>query len=154
MTKKSKVIRDLNLVEKELSSALSGVVSISLKKENFAQLATNFVYQNKNIFFYVDNVELIRTIKLDSLAKFTILKDKNLTKELIEKKDPLYRLFSIVVTGVIREAEEQKTIRSVAQSFIEKYSGKLIREEKENSTQGKLLFVDSEELLAFDEIGY
>ena len=154
MTKKTKVIRDLNLVEKELSSALSGVVSISLKKENFAQLATNFVYQNKNIFFYVDNVELIRTIKLDSLAKFTILKDKNLTKELIEKKDPLYRLFSIVVTGVIREAEEQKTIRSVAQSFIEKYSGKLIREEKENSTQGKLLFVDSEELLAFDEIGY
>ena len=154
MTKKSKVIRDLNLVEKELSSALSGVVSVSLKKENFAQFAVNFVYQNKNIFFYVDNEELIRTIKLDSLAKFTILKDKNLTKELIEKKDPLYRLFSIVVTGVIREAEEQKTIRSVAQSFIEKYSGKLIREEKENSTQGKLLFVDSEELLAFDEIGY
>ena len=154
MTKKSKVIRDLNLVEKELSSALSGVVSVSLKKENFAQFAANFVYQNKNIFFYVDNEELIRTIKLDSLAKFTILKDKNLTKELIEKKDPLYRLFSIVVTGVIREAEEQKTIRSVAQSFIEKYSGKLIREEKENSTQGKLLFVDSEELLAFDEIGY
>jgi len=154
MTKKSKVIRDLNLVEKELSSALSGVVSVSLQKENFAQLATNFVYQNKNIFFYVDNEELIRTIKLDSLAKFTILKDKNLTKELIEKKDTLYRLFSIVVTGVIREAEEQKTIRSVAQSFIEKYSGKLIREEKENSAQGKLFFVDSEELLAFDEIGY
>ena len=154
MTKKSKVIRDLNLVEKELSSALSGVVSVSLKKENFAQFAANFVYQNKNIFFYVDNEELIRTIKLDSLAKFTILKDKNLTKEMIEKKDPLYRLFSIVVTGVIREAEEQKTIRSVAQSFIEKYSGKLIHDEKENSTQGKLLFVDSEELLAFDEIGY
>ena len=154
MIKKSKVIRDLILVEKELSAALSGVVSVALKKDSFSQFATNFVYQNKNIFFYLDNEELIRTIKLDSLSKFTILKDKNLTKELIEKKDALYRLFSILVTGVIREAEEQKTIRSVAQSFIEKYSGKLIREEKENSTQGKLLFVDSEELLAFDEIGY
>lgn len=154
MNKISKVIRDLNLVEKELSSAQAGVVSVTLKKENFTQFATNFIYQNKNIFFYVDNEELLRTIKLDALAKFTILKDKNFSKELEEKKDPLYRIFSIVVTGVIREAEEQKTINSIAQSFIEKYSGKLIREGKENPSPGKLLCVDSEELLAFDEIGY
>jgi shikimate kinase len=154
MNKKVKVIRDLSLVEKELSSAQGGVVSVSLQKESFAQFATNFVYQNKNIFFYVDNEELLRTIKLDALAKFTILKDKNVTKDLIEKHNPLYRLFSIVVTGVVREAEEQKTIRDIAQSFIEKYSGKLIRDEKETPFNGKLLFVDSEELLAFDEIGF
>lgn len=154
MNKKVKVIRDLILVEKELNSAQGGVVSVSLKKDSFAQFATNYVYQNKNIFFYVDNEELLRTIKFDSLAKFTILKDKNVTKELIEKNNPLYRLFSIVVTGVIREAEEQKTIREIAQSFIEKYSGKLIREEKETPSRGKLLFVDSEELLAYDEIGF
>jgi|AP12_2_1047962.scaffolds.fasta_scaffold14331_2 shikimate kinase len=154
MNKKFKVIRDLALVEKELSAAQGGIVSVPLKKENFTQFATIFVYQNKNIFFYVDNEELLRTIKLDALAKFTILKDKNVTKELMEKNDPLYRLFSVVVTGVIREAEEQKTITNVAQSFIEKYSGKLIRDEKETPSSGKLLFVDSEELLAFDEIGF
>jgi hypothetical protein len=154
MNKKVKVIRDLSLVEKELSSSQGGVVSVSLKKESFAQFATNFVYQNKNIFFYVDNEELLRTIKFDALAKFTILKDKNVTEELIEKNDPLYRLFSIVVTGIVREAEEQKTIRDIAQSFIEKYSGKLIRDEKETPFRGKLLVVDSEELLAFDEIGF
>lgn len=154
MNKKVKVIRDLILVEKELNSAQCGVVSVSLKKDSFAQFATNYVYQNKNIFFYVDNEELLRTIKFDSLAKFTILKDKNVTNELIEKNNPLYRLFSIVVTGVIREAEEQKTIREIAQSFIEKYSGKLIRDEKETPSRGKLLFVDSEELLAYDEIGF
>ena len=154
MNKKLKVIRDLSLVENELSSAQGGVISVSLKKESFTQFATNFVYQNKNIFFYVDNEELLRTIKLDALVKFTILKDKNVTKELIEKKEPLYRLFSVAVTGVIREAEEQKTISNVAQSFIEKYSGKLIRDEKETPSPGKLLFVDSEELLAFDEIGF
>jgi shikimate kinase len=154
MNKELKVIRDLSLVEKELSSAQGGVVSVLLKKESFTQFATNFVYQNKNIFFYVDNEELLRTIKLDALVKFTILKDKNVSKELMEKKEPLYRLFSVVVTGVIREAEEQKTISNVAQSFIEKYSGKLIRDEKETPSPGKLLFVDSEELLAFDEIGF
>jgi shikimate kinase len=154
MNKKLKVIRDLSLVEKELSSSQGGVISVLLKKESFTQFATNFVYQNKNIFFYVDNEELLRTIKLDALAKFTILKDKNVTKELMEKNEPLYRLFSVVVTGVIREAEEQKTISNIAQSFIEKYSGKLIRDEKETPFRGKLLFVDSEELLAFDEIGF
>jgi hypothetical protein len=154
MNKKVKVIRDLSLVEQELSSAQAGVISITLQKDGFTQFATNFVYQNKNIFFYLDNQELLRTIKFDALAKFTILKNKNATKELIEKQDPLYRLFSIVVTGVIREAEEQKTIKSVTQSFIEKYSGKLILSEKESQTKGKLVFVDSEELLAFDEIGF
>lgn len=154
MNKKVKVIRDLSLVERELNAAQVGVVAVSLQKETFTQFATNFVYQNKNIFFYLDNEELLRTVKFDSLAKFTILKDKNVSKDLIDKKDPLYRLFSIVVTGLIREAEEQKTIKSVAQSFIEKYSGKLLLAEKETQTKGKLVFIDSEELLAFDEVGY
>jgi hypothetical protein len=154
MNKKVKVIRDLSLVEKELSIAQGGVVAVTLQKESFAQFATNFVYQNKNIFFYLDNEELLRTIKFDSIAKFTILKDKNVSKDLIDSKDPLYRLFSIVVTGIIREAEEQKTIKSVAQSFIEKYSGKLLLSEKQAQTKGKLVVIDSEELLAFDEIGY
>ena len=154
MNRKTKVIRDLSLVENELSSAQGGVVSVTLQKEGFAQFATIFVYQNKNVFFYIDNEELLRTIKLDSPAKFTILSDKNVSKDLVEKKDPLYRLFSIVVTGIIREAEEKKTIKDIAQSFIEKYSGKLLLPEKETQTKGKLLIVDSEELLAFDEVGY
>jgi hypothetical protein len=154
MNKKIKVIRDLSLVEKELSSAQGGVISITLQKDSFAQFATIFVYQNKNIFFYLENEELLRTIKLDSPAKFTILNDKNVTKELIEKKEPLYRLFSIVVTGVVREVEEKKTIRDIDQSFIEKYSGKLLLSEKETQTKGKLLVVDSEELLAYDELGF
>jgi hypothetical protein len=87
-------------------------------------------------------------------VKFTILNDKNVTKELIEKNDPLYRLFSIVVTGVVREVEEKKTMRDIDQSFIEKYSGKLLLSEKETQTKGKLLVVDSEELLAYDELGF
>jgi len=154
MNRKINTIRDLTLVEKELGSANAGVVSVSLKKDGFAQFATNFVYQNKNIFFYLDNEELLRTIKIDSLAKFTILKEKNVTKDLIDKKDSLYRLFSIVVTGSVREAEESRTIKDIAQSFIEKYSGKLLYSDKDNQLGGKLFLIDSEELLAYDEIGF
>jgi superfamily I DNA and RNA helicase len=154
MERKVKTIRDLTLVEKELGSANAGVLSVSLMKERFTQFAVAFVYHNKNIFLYLDNEELLRSIRLDSPAKFTILKDKNVSKDLIEKKDTLYRLFSIVVTGSIREAEEQKTIKEIAQSFIQKYSGKLLYSDKDNQPKGKLLFVDSEELLAYDEIGF
>lgn len=96
MNKKIKVIRDLSLVEKELSASQGGVVAVSLQKENFAQFATNFVYQNKNIFFYLDNEELLRTIKFDSLAKFTILKDKNVSKDLIEKKTHFTDCFQLL----------------------------------------------------------
>ena len=154
MNRKINTIRNLSLVEKELGSANAGVISVSLMKEGFAQFATNFVYQNKNIFFYLENEELLRTIRFDSLAKFTILKEKNVSKDFIDNNDALCRLFSIVVTGSIREAEEQKTIKNVSQSFIEKYSGKLLYSDKDNQPKGKLLIVDSEELLAFDEIGF
>jgi len=77
-----------------------------------------------------------------------------MSKDLVDKKDSLYRLFSIVVTGSVREAEEQKTIKNVAQSFIEKYSGKLLYSDKDNQPGGKLFLIDSEELLAYDEIGF
>ena len=154
MNRKIITLRDLSLIEKELGSANGGVISVSRQKDNFAQFATNFVYQNKNIFFYLDNQELLRTIKLDAPAKFTILKDYNVSKDHIEKKDVLFRLFSIVVTGIIREEEEQKTIKEIAQSFIEKYSGKLLYSDKDFKPKGKLLLLDSEELLAFDEIGF
>ena len=154
MKKQIKIIRDLPLVERELNSALGGVVAITLKKEGFIQFATNFIYHNKNIFFYLENEEILRTLKSDSLAKFTILNEKNVTEELLNVKEPLYRLFSVVVTGIIREAEEKKTINSVSQSFIEKYSGKLLLEEKGSPSSGKLFFVDSEELIAYDETGF
>jgi hypothetical protein len=154
MNKKIKIIRDLHLVEKELSSVQSGVLAITLQKDTFGQFATNFIYQNKNVFVFINNEELLKTIKTDAPAKFTILREKNVSKELREEPEVFYRLFSIVVTGLFREVEEKKILNDVTQSYIQKYSGKLILNKKEVTSPGKLYFVDSEELLAFDEIGY
>jgi hypothetical protein len=102
MNKKTKIIRDLSLVEKELSSIQSGVLALTLQKDTFTQFATNFVYQNKNVFVFINNDELLRTIKFDSPAKFTILKEKNTTKELLEENNPYYRLFYIVISGLTK----------------------------------------------------
>jgi len=151
MQKKITTIRNLELVEKELNSATAGVISLSLQKTEFAQFATNFVYQDKNIFIFIDDEELLRGIKFDSLSRFTILKQQKTTDE---KEESIYRLFSILVTGNLREAEEKKVINDITQTYIQKYSGKLILPDDKIASMGKLVFVDSEELLAFEEIGY
>lgn len=150
MQKKITTIRNLELVEKELNSATAGVISLSLKKTEFVQLATNFVYQDKNIFIFIDDEELLKSIKINSLSRFTVLKQK--TTDV--KEESIYRLFSILVTGNLREAEEKKVINDITQTYIQKYSGKLILPDDRTTSMGKLVFVDSEELLAFEEIGY
>ncbi len=150
MQKKITTIRNLELVEKELNSAAAGVISLSLHKTEFVQFATNFVYQDKNIFIFIDDKELLKSIKFDSLSRFTVLKQKAAPA----KVDSIYGLFSILVTGNLREAEEKKVINDITQTYIQKYSGKLILPDDTSASMGKLVFVDSEELLAFEEIGY
>ena len=150
MQKKITTIRNLELVEKELNSANAGVISLSLQKTKFVQFATNFVYQDKNIFIFIDNEELLRSIKFDSLSRFTVLNQKTTD----EKEESIYRLFSILVTGNLREVEEKKVINDITQTYIQKYSGKLILPDDKIASMGTLVFVDSEELLAFEEIGY
>ena len=150
MQKKITTIRNLELVEKELNTATAGVISLSLQKTKFAQFATNFVYQDKNIFIFIDDEELLRSIKFDSLSRFTVLNQKTTD----EKEESIYRLFSILVTGNLRKVEEKKVINDITQTYIQKYSGKLILPDDKSASMGKLVFVDSEELLAFEEIGY
>jgi hypothetical protein len=150
MQKKITTIRNLELVERELNSATAGVISVSLLKTKFVQFGTNFVYQDKNIFIFIDDEELLRSIKFDSLSRFTVLKQK--TTE--DKEESIYKLSSIQVTGNLREAEEKKVINDITQTYIQKYSGKLILPDDKTASMGKLVFVDSEELLAFEEIGY
>ena len=155
MNKKIKTIRDLSLVEKELSSSRAGVISVpTISEHSFTQFASSFVYQDKNIFVFITNPDLLKILKYDSLARFTVIKEKNVSKDLVDKSDVLYRLFSVVVTGILKKAEEKKTIKEIEQSFIEKYTGKLLLPGKDSRSNGKLLFIDSEELLAFDEIGH
>jgi len=150
MQKKITTIRNIELVEKELNSATVGVISVSLQKTKFVQFATNFVCQDKNIFIFIDDEELLRSIKFDSLSRFTVLKQK--TNK--DKEESIYKLSSIQVTGNLREAEEKKVINDITQTYIQKYSGKLILPDDKTASMGKLVFVDSEELLAFEEIGY
>ena len=149
---KVKTIRNLEVIEKELNSISSGVMVLPLE-EDFEQIATNFVYNNKNIYVFIQNNELYRNLKFDSIAKFTAIKDARLGKKIKNHKEDIYNLFYISVSGIIKNVREKKLINNIRQSFIQKYSGKLIESESKSKSFSRLICIDSEELTATEETG-
>ena len=145
-------IRNLEVIEKELNSITSGVIVLPLK-EDFEQIATNFVYHNKNIYVFIQNIELFKNLKLDSAAKFTAIKEAKRGKKNISDKEGIYSLFYISVSGIIKDVREKKLINSIKQSYIQKYSGKLIESDSRSKSFSRLVYIDSEELTATEETG-
>jgi hypothetical protein len=48
---------------------------------------------------------------------------------------------------------EKKLINNIKQSFIQKYSGKLIESDSRSKSFSRLLYIDTEELTATEETG-
>ena len=147
---KVKKIRQLDIIEKELDSINSGVVALPLE-EDFAQIATNFVYHDKNIYLFIQDKELYEDLKFGSSAKFTAIKDFSFDKK--SKGENIYRLFYISVNGILKKVEEKKLRDNIKQGFVQKYSGQLIESEGKSKSFSKLVIIDSEELIATEETG-
>ena len=149
---KVKTIRKLEVIEKELNSISSGAMVLPLE-EDFEQIATNFVYSNKNVYVFIQNKELYKNLKLDSIAKFTVIKNTRLGKKNKNDKECIYSLFYISVSGIIKNVREKKLINNIKQSFIQKYSGKLIESDSRLKSFSRLVCIDTEELTATEETG-
>jgi len=149
---KVKTIRNLEVIEKELNSIASGVMALPLE-EDFEQVATNFVYHNKNIYVFIQNKELYRNLKLETIAKFTVIKETTSRRKNKNDKESIYNLFYISVSGIIKNVREKKLINNIKQSFIQKYSGKLIESDSRSKSFSRLVYIDSEELTATEETG-
>jgi hypothetical protein len=149
---KVKTIRKLEVIEKELNSISSGAMALPLE-EDFEQIATNFVYSNKNVYVFIQNKELYKNLKLDSIAKFTAIKDTRPGKKNKKDNECIYSLFYISVSGIIKNVREKKLINNIKQSFIQKYSGKLIESESRSKSFSRLVCIDTEELTATEETG-
>ena len=152
MQTKVKTIRNLEVIEKELNSISSGVMVLPLE-EDFEQIATNFVYHNKNIYVFIQNKEFYKNLKLESIAKFTAIKETASGKKNKNDKECIYNLFYISVSGIIKNVLEKKLINNIKQSFIQKYSGKLIESDSRSKSFSRLVCIDTEELTATEETG-
>jgi len=142
--KKTFQIRDLELIEKELSENFVGVLAVTLKNEKVVQTATTFIYMDKNIYIFFDNEsEIYEDINLDTNGSFIILKNENLNEDTINK----YRLMSISISGAVKKVEELKLLDEIKKNYAKKYP-----EDNENLLSlNKALIIDTDEILAFDE---
>lgn len=149
---KVKTIRNLEVIEKELNSISSGVMVLSLE-EDFEQIATNFVYHDKNIYVFIQNKELYKNLKLELIAKFTAIKETTRGKKNKNDKENIYNLFYISVSGIVKNVHEKKLINNIKQSFIQKYSGSFIESDSRSKSFSRLICIDTEELTATEETG-
>ncbi|MDO8550411.1 MAG: hypothetical protein Q7S39_09710 [Ignavibacteria bacterium] len=146
-------IRDLQHIEKELHTNPAGVLALNLKDEEIIQIATTFLYQDKNVYFFLDNNdELYENLKFETNVKFIIVKNEKIKKNSIMDFTPVYNILSISVAGHIKKVDDNKLLTSVRKNYLKKYSSK--SDEKERSPKlNRVVFIDTEEIGAFEEMG-
>ncbi|MCX6151785.1 MAG: hypothetical protein NTX22_14775 [Ignavibacteriales bacterium] len=151
MNRKVNQIREIGIIEKELSVSKVGILAYKNEKENVNQVVTSFVYFDKNIFaFYEDNDENFDRSIFENNASFSIYKEEKISKENILDFEPTYKFLQVKCTGVIKKVEEQKIIDDVVKAFTKKYSAK---SDKNNTALSKLFCLDTEEIQAAEIIG-
>jgi len=152
MQKTISQIRDIEVIEKELMNNPIGVLALSLKDEKITQQAITFLYQDKNIyFFFKENDEEFEDLKLESRVSFTIIKNDKIKKAARTDFNPVYNILSITITGLIKVVDDPKLISTLVGSYVNKYSKQT--EKEENFRLMKVVFIDSEEIQAYEEIG-
>jgi nitroimidazol reductase NimA-like FMN-containing flavoprotein (pyridoxamine 5'-phosphate oxidase superfamily) len=153
MHKKISQVRDLGMIEKELSENLSGVLALNIENDKLIQVAVTYIYLDKNIYiFFREENEFYENIQFGSNVAFTVSKNQKVRKNKSLPFDPAYGLLSVTVSGMIRKVEDQKLIEDLRQSYARKYE-KVPDGNIDEKILNKIVIVDSEEIQAFEEIG-
>ena len=149
---KTKVLRVLTVIEKELNSITSGVIVIP-QEDEVKQVATNFIYHDKNVYIYIQDKELYDNLKINTGTMFTAIKDSASDNKLKKDNESIYSLFYISVSGILKKVAEKKLKNIIRQSFVQKYSGLLIDPENKSKSFSRLVVLDTEEMIATEETG-
>jgi len=146
-------IRDLELIESELHESSVGVLALYIDDEKTIQYPTTFLYRDKNIYiFFKNDDELYESIKYNSSASFTVIKQEKAKRG--KKLDfiPTYQMFSITLNGLVRKVDEEKTMSNLRQEYLAKYSKKS-ETTKRTPALANAIIMDSDEIHAQEEIG-
>jgi|SRR5690554_1618539 len=145
-------IRDIDQIEKELKVNPAGVLAVNVNDE-LVQLATTFLYQDKNIYFFFDNNDdFLENLKYDTEVSFVVIKNNNVKKTEELDFNPVYNILSISVAGLIKIVEDDKMLATLRQNYLRKYSSKADEKDKMPKLN-KIIFIDTEEIQAFEETG-
>jgi hypothetical protein len=90
-------------------------------------------------------------IKFETDANFIIVKNDKIKKTQKSDFNPTYNIFSISVSGLIKEVDDPKVADVLRKGYFEKYSKP---DEKEKASRfNKVVFIDTEEIQAYRETG-
>lgn len=147
-------VRDLELIEKELSEAAVGMLALALDDEKTIQFPTTFLYRDKNIYIFFSSAdEFYQAIKYNSSASFSIIKEEKIKKSKSTDFIPSYRFFSITLKGLVRQVDEEKMLSTLRQEYLLKYSKKVDESSKKIPWLEAAIIMDSAEIHAQEEIG-
>ncbi len=147
-------LRDLKLIEKELAKEPAGALAIQLDDDKIHQVATNFVYLDKNIYVFLQvDEDLYQQIKFDYFGSFTIHRFENRFKDHNLFAESTYKLFSITISGTVREVEDKKLIDQLIEFYQKKYSPNIDLKKYRNEMNLKPIMIDTEEMQTFTEEG-
>jgi len=147
-------IRNLDLIEKELNSNMIGVLALNVDEDKVVQITTTYIYLDKNIYiFFGEKDELYNSIKFRTDVNFTILKTEKTKKTPKADFTPTYHIFSISISGLLKEVDDQKTKDDLRKNYLEKYSSRQEERERNPAKLSRVVLIDSREIQAIEEIG-
>ena len=147
-------IRDLELIESELHNSYVGVLALYVDDEKTIQLPTTFLYRDKNIYiFFKSDDELYESVKYNSNASFTVIKEEKVKKIKNFDFTPSYHMFSITLNGLVRKVDEEKSMINLRNEYLAKYSKKSEPLSKTIPALANAIIMDSDEIHAQEEIG-
>lgn len=147
-------IRDLELIESELKNTSVGVLALYIDEEKTIQYPTTFLYRDKNVYiFFKNDDELYNSVKYNSNASFTIIKQEKVKKGKKLDFTPTYQMFSIILNGVVRKVDEEKTMVSLRLDYLSKYSKKSDSIRRNIPALAAAIIMDSDEIHAQEEFG-
>jgi nitroimidazol reductase NimA-like FMN-containing flavoprotein (pyridoxamine 5'-phosphate oxidase superfamily) len=145
-------IRDIHHIEKELQTNPAGVLALNVKDDEIVQIATTFLYQDKNVYFFLDDKDdLLENLKYETIVSFIIVKNEKTKKNSKQDFTPVYNILSISVAGQLKKVDDEKLFDSLRKNYLKKYSSKV--DEKEKPRLNNVIFIDTEEIQAFEETG-
>ena len=147
MNKVVRQIREMETIESELHSAIAGLLSIHSDDVILAQYPTTFIYLDKNIFIPADeNDVVLEKTEEEKTATFNIIRSDGKIKNTDGSPKTYYRYISIKLDGIIKIADDAKTISEFNSSYLKKYT-----KGAETVKVKKLYIIDTEEFQAIEE---
>ncbi|HEX2962339.1 MAG TPA: hypothetical protein VHO43_11145 [Ignavibacteriales bacterium] len=138
-------IRDMSVIEQELTHGKAGVLSFISPDEELVQAVVPYLYLDKNIYlFFEESDENFLSMNFDNNVSFAVFKAENGKEASSLAKG--YKLLQILCRGIIRRVEEVRSAEEVYAQYINKYYAGSEGEESFIGIRG--VFIDTEEIQA------